>query len=333
MHVIPLLNQLEREFEELVVIGVHSSKFQNEKLKHNINHAIKRHLIKHPVVCDSELQLWNDLNIVCWPTLLLINPSGLVIAKFEGELQANLAKKFLPICYKYYKNKLKPKLNVGFKQAEMSNHFTQSNKLCFPTKMCIDEANKTLFVSDSGNNRILGIDLASRQIKFQIGNGKTGHADGSFQTSMFNWPQGVYFDSVKNVLYVADTFNDLIRVVDFQTSQVTTLCGVLNAHLKSIGEYDLVGGKPGLEQHISSPWDLCLLRRESVDVLLIACAGTHQIWLYSFESESKCGASLTWWRNRSIECNRLVCIAGNGKGFNLYFNYSFEIFINFFFSN
>jgi len=315
MHVIPLLNQLEKEYDELLVIGVHSSKFQNEKLKHNINHAIKRHLIKHPVVCDFELQLWNDLNVVCWPTLLLVNPRGLVIAKFEGELQANLVKKFLPICYQHYKTQLKTKLNVEFKQAELSNHFAQSNKLCFPTKMCIDEANKTLFVSDSGNNRILGINLDTRQIKIQIGNGETGHADDSFVSCMFNWPQGICFDSAKNVLYVADTFNDLIRVVDFKTSQVRTLCGVPNSNLKSIGEYDLVGGKLGLEQHISSPWDLCLIKREDVDVLLIACAGTHQIWLNAIQSESYSQSSLTWWKNKSIECNRLVCIAGNGKGF------------------
>jgi hypothetical protein len=315
MHIIPLLNQLEKEFDELLVIGVHSSKFQNEKLKHNINHAIKRHLIKHPVVCDFELRLWNDLKIVCWPTLLLLNPSGLVIGKFEGELQANLVKKFLPICYNHYKHKLKPKLNLNPKQTELINHFEQSTKLCFPTKMCIDETNKILFVSDSGNNRILGIDLSTRRIKFQIGNGRTGHADGSFQSAMFNWPQGVCFDSVKNVLYVADTFNDLIRVIDLQTSQVRTLCGVPNSNITIIGEYDLVGGKLGLEQRISSPWDLCLMRRNGIDVLLIACAGTHQIWLYAFQDESKSASSLIWWKNKSFETNRLICIAGNGKGF------------------
>lgn len=73
-----------------------------------------------------------------------------------------------------------------------------------------------------------------------------------------------------------------------------------------------------MSQTISSPWDLCLLEKENSKVLLIACAGTHQIWLYSFENKERkernvTGSGLVWWKNVRIEWNTLVCIAGNGK--------------------
>ena len=94
---------------KLCVIGVHSSKFTNEKSKANVFHAIKRHLIKHPVVCDSDLLIWNEMQISCWPTLLVVDPEGIVVAEFIGETQANYVKQFLSSCFKYYRNKLRNK--------------------------------------------------------------------------------------------------------------------------------------------------------------------------------------------------------------------------------
>lgn len=86
---------------------MHSSKFANEKSKSNITSAIKRHLIRHPVVLDFDLTLWNRLEIICWPTLLLVDPRGIVIAEFKGEIQSNLVRSFLKAAFDYYKNEIK----------------------------------------------------------------------------------------------------------------------------------------------------------------------------------------------------------------------------------
>jgi len=100
--------------------------------------------------------------------------------------------------------------------------------------------------------------------------------------------------------------------------------------LASIGDYDFVGGKKALNQQISSPWDLCLLEKEASKVLLIACAGTHQIWLYSFENKKQrsgtAGAmtGLAWWKNIKIEWDMLICIAGNGRERNKNNNYPLQ---------
>src|SRR5579872_4993058 len=52
-HILPELQKLEERFpDELVVIGVHSSKFTAESELFNVRQAVMRHDIRHPVVND-----------------------------------------------------------------------------------------------------------------------------------------------------------------------------------------------------------------------------------------------------------------------------------------
>ena len=299
---------------KLVVIGVHSSKFSHEKSKSNVLNASRRLLIKHPIVCDLDMKIWSLMEIICWPTLLVIDPNGIVIAEFIGETQANQARSFLVNCFKYYQNSLQsekfdsPSSSTPsaalLAAASTSPNSLDLNRLNFPTRLCLTPAANILFISDSGHNRILGVDAVSGAIRFKIGSGARGSRDGSFEHATFDWPQGLAFDKTENKLYVADTFNDLIRVADLNTLQTSTLCGKATSREQVIGDYDYTGGKSGLEQAISSPWDVYLHER----VLLIACAGTHQIWLYSLDSQAR-----DWWRSVRIEPSTLICIAGNGK--------------------
>ena len=72
MQVLPDLEVLEEEFgdENVTVIGVHSAKFDNEKVGDNISNAISRYDIHHPVINDEQIHLWNNLSISCWPTIV-----------------------------------------------------------------------------------------------------------------------------------------------------------------------------------------------------------------------------------------------------------------------
>ncbi|HEV2763220.1 MAG TPA: thioredoxin-like domain-containing protein, partial [Pyrinomonadaceae bacterium] len=59
VHVIPDLKRLEEKYaKELVVIGVHSAKFENEKETDNIRRIILRYEIEHPVVNDADFKIW-----------------------------------------------------------------------------------------------------------------------------------------------------------------------------------------------------------------------------------------------------------------------------------
>src|SRR6202049_4171437 len=77
MHLVPDLQKLEQKYsKELVVIGVHSAKFENEKQSSQVLEAILRYGIHHPVVNDDNLDVWKLYSIEGWPTLVLINPEG-----------------------------------------------------------------------------------------------------------------------------------------------------------------------------------------------------------------------------------------------------------------
>ena len=85
MHVLPDLDDLEKAVEDILVIGVHSAKFDNEKISLNIKHAIERYDIKHPVVNDMQAVLWKQYLISCWPTFMVLDPKGRPVRKFVGE--------------------------------------------------------------------------------------------------------------------------------------------------------------------------------------------------------------------------------------------------------
>src|SRR5262249_46227251 len=54
IHTMPDLARLEKKYaNELVVIGVHSAKFENERDTESIRKAVLRYEIKHPVVNDA----------------------------------------------------------------------------------------------------------------------------------------------------------------------------------------------------------------------------------------------------------------------------------------
>ncbi len=98
MHILPDLKFLEHKYpRELVVIGVHSAKFVNERDSENIRRAIVRYEIEHPVLNDSDLAVWTRTGVNSWPTLALIDPEGKLVRAFSGEghraaLDADIAK-------------------------------------------------------------------------------------------------------------------------------------------------------------------------------------------------------------------------------------------------
>lgn len=76
-----------------------------------------------------------------------------------------------------------------------------------------------LYVADTYNNKIKRLDPKTRRIETFVGTGEAGATDGT--QARFDEPGGISYANGK--LYVADTNNHLIRVVDIKTRQVSTL--------------------------------------------------------------------------------------------------------------
>ncbi len=86
LHILSDLKRLEATFErELVVLGVHTAKYDNESARAHIQQAISRHDITHPVMNDRDQHMWNAYRVSGWPTQILIDPTGRIIQGFIGE--------------------------------------------------------------------------------------------------------------------------------------------------------------------------------------------------------------------------------------------------------
>jgi thiol-disulfide isomerase/thioredoxin len=265
IHTLPDLAKLEKKYaKELVVIGVHTAKFDNEKDSASIRKAILRYEISHPVVNDANQKIWWSYGVRSWPTLVLIDPEGNYVGSQSGEGLYDLFDKVLDKLIKIHREKKtineKP---LKFELARFQEN--GSSPLFFPGKVLADEKSNRLFIADSTHHRIVVTDLAGQKIDV-AGTGEPGKGDGAFAKATFNDPQGMALSGDK--LYVADRRNHLIRLVDLKEKTVETIAGT------GLQGEDRLRGGPALKTGLNSPWDILLLG----DKLYIALAGHHQIW-------------------------------------------------------
>jgi DNA-binding beta-propeller fold protein YncE len=264
IHIIPDLKKLEAKYaKELVVIGVHSAKFQNEKETENIRRIILRYEIEHPVYNDSEYAVWQSYGIRAWPTQVLIDPNGYIVGGVSGEGNYDVIDQ--TIAKVAEEARKRGELNEEPLKLVLERAKVGDLPLAFPGKILADAKTDRLFIADSNHNRIVVTKLDGTLVE-TIGTGDAGATDGAFDKATFYRPQGLALDG--DSLYVADTENHLIRRVDLKTRNVETIAGTG----QQTHEYFKSG--PARSVALSSPWDLQLVGR----VLYIAMAGPHQIW-------------------------------------------------------
>lgn len=263
IHIIPDLKKLEARYpNQLVVIGVHSAKFQNEKETENIRRIILRYEIEHPVYNDSEFAVWQSYGVRAWPTRVLIDPAGYVVGQVSGEGNYNILEQTIGNLADEFRKRgelNEQPLNLVLERAKVGDL-----PLAFPGKVLADATTDRLFIADSNHNRIVVTKLDGSLVD-TIGTGVAGAVDGSFDKASFYRPQGLV---LAGDLYVADTENHLIRRVNLKTRLVETVAGTGKQSL----EHFQTG--PARSIALSSPWDLQLVGR----TLFIAMAGPHQIW-------------------------------------------------------
>jgi thiol-disulfide isomerase/thioredoxin len=269
IHIIPDLKKLEEKYaKQLVVIGVHSAKFQNEKETENIRRIILRYEIEHPVYNDSEYAVWQSYGVRAWPTQVLIDPAGYVIGGISGEGNYDVIDEAIAKTVDEFRKK--GELNEEPLKLTLERAKVGDLPLAFPGKIIADANRDRLFIADSNHNRIVITKLDGTLVE-TIGTANTGAADGPFDKASFYRPQGMVLSG--DNLYVADTENHLIRRVDLKSRTVETIAGTG----QQSRQYFKAG--PARTVALNSPWDLELVGR----VLYIAMAGPHQIWKMDLE--------------------------------------------------
>jgi thiol-disulfide isomerase/thioredoxin/sugar lactone lactonase YvrE len=270
IHTLPDLARLEKKYaKQLVVIGVHSAKFDSEKSTENIRKAILRYEISHPVVNDANMKIWQAYGVSSWPTLFLLDPEGNIVGRGSGEgLGDTVDDRIAKLIQEYRGKKTLNEEPLRFDLARGRER--GDTPLFFPGKVLADGVGGRLFIADSTHHRIVLTDLAGRNC-LVAGTGRPGRSDGPFDRATFNDPQGLALRG--DILYVADRKNHLIRALDLAKQTVTTIAG--NGEK---GEDRRQAG-PALGIGLNSPWDLYLHGNS----MYIAMAGHHQIWMLDLQ--------------------------------------------------
>ena len=95
-----------------------------------------------------------------------------------------------------------------------------------PNAIAVD-ASGDLFIADTNNNVVREVNAETGVISTVAGNGTCGYSgDGGQATSAeLDCPCGVAVDSTAGLLYIADTGNNVVRVVDLASGVITTFAG------------------------------------------------------------------------------------------------------------
>lgn len=264
IHAIEEVKHLEEKWKnELVVLGIHSGKFPNEHNLQSLKNAVLRNKITHPVANDSNFQIWDLYGISAWPSFVLIDPQGRIVARKVGEGVFAVFDKLIEnlVLSSDIKQILKQeKVSIQKKSFER----TKNTYLYFPSKITISPSGRELFISNSGANNILVVHTQTGSILEEIGEVE-GFEDGNFQNAKFSNPQGLYYKNEN--LFLTDAKNHAIRKIDLISKQVSTL----------------VRSDENLRNPPRSPWDISSLGSD----LLVAMAGNHQIWVLDSKNNFK----------------------------------------------
>ena len=266
-HVIPDLEKLEAKYpQSLVVIGVHSAKFATEGKTEHIAAIVQRYGLKHPVVNDHDMSVWNEYGATGWPTLTLIDPAGNVVGQVSGEGHYELLDRVVGTLTKEFADRhalnTKPMWFAGLADK------MPDTQLLYPGKVLADAKGDRLFIADSNHNRIVVTTLEGKVLAV-IGDGKPGLKDGAYGKAEFHYPQGLTLAD-PDTLYVADTDNNALRRVDLKQGTVSTAAGDGERSYMDDAEV------PAAKAELNTPWDV--LAHDGL--IYIAMAGQHQLWLY-----------------------------------------------------
>jgi sugar lactone lactonase YvrE len=271
LHALPALARVDRHLagQPVAFIGVHTPKYGDQKDPAMVREAVRRHGIEHPVIVDSERKLWDAYAVSAWPTLVVIDPDGLVVGQAPGEPDAQDLENLLLSLLAERRARGAP---MSAKPLPLRRESRPAGLLAYPGKALA--FGDRLFVADTGHHQIaelkLGSDHTGQPVRI-FGTGEPGLIDGIREHSQFRSPHGLAFDPSAEVLWVADTGNHAVRMIDLGSGSVRTIAGT-----GELGRSMPRGPLEALMIALRSPWGLAW--DEGRARLYVSLAGTHQIW-------------------------------------------------------
>ena len=266
LHVLDELRELEEQHRDvLVIVGVHSPKFAHEADPDALAAAVERYEVHHPVLDDPELVTWSAYTARAWPTLVVIDPEGYVVAQMAGEGHA--AQRRDP-GRRSSSPSTTPRARCTAATARTCRPQPVRGTLRFPAKV-VALPDGHLLVADAGHHCLAELDADGETLVRRIGSGERGLVDGGPDEARFSEPNGLCLvpEELRPRLgydvLVADTVNHALRGVRLADGHVTTVAGTGEQYM--VGAADNVGGRPSrararptpaASSPARSPWDV-----------------------------------------------------------------------------
>ena len=191
LHVLDELREVEREFADvLVVVGVHSPKFEHEADPVALAAAVERYEVHHPVLDDPELLTWRAYAARAWPTLAVVDPEGYVVAQLSGEGHAPACGP----CSPSWSPSTRPRARCAAATAPYVPPAADDTLLRFPGKVLPlrhDDGTTTLLVTDSARHRLVELAADGETVVRTVSTGERGLVDGGPAAAAFAEPQGL----------------------------------------------------------------------------------------------------------------------------------------------
>ncbi|MGW8567135.1 NHL domain-containing thioredoxin family protein [Isoptericola sp. NPDC055881] len=291
LHVLDELRELEeRHRDELVIVGVHSPKFAHEADPDALAAAVERYEVHHPVLDDPELVTWGAYTARAWPTLVVVDPEGYVVAQMAGEGHASAIEAIVDELVA--EHDAKGTLHRG--DGPYVPPTPAPSTLRFPAK-AVTLPGGNVLVADAGHHSLAELAPDGETLVRRIGSGERGLVDtrgAGPDEPRFSEPNGLCLvpDELRPALgydvLVADTVNHALRGVRLDDGAVTTVAGT--------GEQFMVGGQENIvgaphtfdasaahrarSVRLSSPWDVTWSPR--LGVFVVAMTGNHTLWAF-----------------------------------------------------
>ncbi|MCS6712200.1 redoxin domain-containing protein [Brachybacterium sp. EF45031] len=287
LHVLDELRPVEEKWaQEMVVIGVHSPKFEFEKDPDALAANVERYEVTHPVLDDPELRTWSEYGARAWPTLVVLDTHGRIASTLSGEGHAENLDALIGRLVA--EGEADGSLVRGPAPTVLEARTEQP--LRYPSKVVrLDDGR--LVVSDAGQHRLVVFADDGVTVDEVIGSGRRGYADGEAEEAAFAEPNGIVAlpedvaDAAGYDLLVADTANHRLRGIRLgrnrllrgrSATTVTTVAGSGTQWMQ--GRQLPVGGGDPLTFDLSTPWDLTW--SSVLNSVVITMAGIHQIWTF-----------------------------------------------------
>jgi sugar lactone lactonase YvrE len=274
LHVLDELRPLEEKYGDvLVLVGVHSPKFEHEADADALAAAVERYEVHHPVLDDPELVTWKAFAARAWPTLTVIDPEGYVVAQLSGEGHAH----GLTVLIEELITEHEAKGTLHRGDGPYVPPAPPSTALRFPGKV-IALAGGTYLVSDTAHHQLVELEADLVTERRRLGDGTRGLLDG--EHPRFSEPQGLVLlpetvaAQVGYDVLVADTVNHALRGLRLADGSATTVAGTGEQLRERVSVED--GQRTAVTQELSSPWDVAWFD----DGVLVAMAGSHQLWRF-----------------------------------------------------